>query len=119
MKRSLLMLSVFVSFLFVQCKVLTPIYSYQTINDLEAEKKALQTSLEETNAGIATLDAAIAHHTKTKKAMHDILEEAKAKKEQPDPKRMKAIATATGYRSEDYYKAPKIIRDQLEKFETD
>ena len=119
MKKSLLILAVFVSFLFVQCKVLTPIHSYKTINDLEAEKKALQTSLEETNAGIATLDTAIAHHTKTKQAMHDILEEAKAKKTQPDPKRMKAMATATGYRSKDYYKAPKIIRDLLDKFETD
>ena len=118
MKKSLLILAVFVSFLLVQCRALTPISSYKTINDLEAEKKALQTSLEGTNAGIATLDTAIAHHMKTKQAMHNVLSEAKAQKKQPDVSRLVALATATGYRSKQFQKSPKMVRDLLDQYET-
>ncbi|GAF78238.1 unnamed protein product, partial [marine sediment metagenome] len=56
MKKSLLILTVFVSFLLVQCRALTPIASYKTTYELEAEKKNLQANLTEINAGIATLD---------------------------------------------------------------
>ena len=118
MKKSLLILTVFVSFLLVQCRALTPISSYKTINELEAEKKNLQANLTETNAGIATLDTAIAHHTKTKQAMHNVLSEAKAQKKQPDVSRLVALATATGYRSDQFAKSPKMIRDLLDQYES-
>jgi len=118
MKKSLLMVAISVSILLVQCRALTPISSYKTTYELEAEKKSLQADLEEINAGIATLDAAIAHHTKTKQAMHNALAEAKAQGKQPDVSRLVALATATGYRSEQYDKSPKMIRDLLDQYET-
>jgi chaperonin cofactor prefoldin len=118
MKKSVLIMAVFVSFLVVQCKTLTPIYWQKTMNDLEADKARLQKDLEPINATIATLDAAIAHHTKTRKAMWDVLMAAKGGK-QPDTTRLKELATATGHRSKAYHKAPKRIRELIEKFETD
>jgi chaperonin cofactor prefoldin len=118
MKKSVLITAIFVSFLVVQCKALTPIYLQKTINDLEAEKANLQKNLEPINAAISTLDAAIAHHTQTRKAMWDVLMAAKGGK-QPDITRLKELATATGHRSKAYYKAPKSIQELIDKFETD
>ena len=118
MKKSFLIMAVFVSFLVVQCKTLTPIYLQKTINDLEADKARLQKDLVPINNAIATLDAAIAHHTKTRKAMWDVLMASRGGK-QPDTTRLKELATATGHRSKAYYKSPKRIRELIEKFETD
>ena len=118
MKKTLLISTVFMSILLIQCKTLTPVYFYKTTGELEAKKKNLQATLEETNAGIATLEAAIAHHTKTKQAMLNALKEAKAQGKQPDVKKLKALATATGHRSEHFQKAPKLVKGLIDEYET-